>query len=88
MTRMPPPVLGEFEQIVMLALLRLGPDAYGATVSAEIEKRSGRGVSVSAVHTTLERLEQKGLVQVARRRSDAAARRQAQAALRSRARSA
>ena len=62
MTRIPPPVLGEFEQIVMLALLRLGPDAYGATVCAEIEKRSGRGVSVSAVHTTLERLEQKGLV--------------------------
>ena len=62
MTRTPPPVLGEFEQIVMLALLRLGSDAYGATVCAEIEKRSGRGVSVSAVHTTLERLEQKGLV--------------------------
>ena len=62
MSRTPPPVLGEFEQIVMLALLRLGSDAYGATVCAEIEKRSGRGVSVSAVHTTLERLEQKGLV--------------------------
>jgi DNA-binding PadR family transcriptional regulator len=58
----PPPVLGEFEQMVMLALLRLGPDAYGATVCGEIEVRSGRGVSVSAVHTTLERLEQKGLV--------------------------
>ena len=62
MTRTPPPVLGEFEQIVMLALLRLGSDAYGATVCAEIEKRSGRGVSMSAVHTTLERLEQKGLL--------------------------
>ena len=62
MTRTPPPVLGEFEQIVMLALLRLGGDAYGATVCAEIEKRGGREVSVSAVHTTLERLEQKGLV--------------------------
>src|SRR5829696_2762857 len=62
MTRTPPPVLGEFEQIVMLALLRLGADAYGAAVCAEIEKRSGRGVSVSAVHTTLDRLEQKGLV--------------------------
>ncbi len=62
MSRMTPPVLGEFEQIVMLALVRLGSDAYGATVCAEIEKRSGRGVSVSAVHTTLERLEQKGLV--------------------------
>ena len=62
MSRQTPPILGEFEQIVMLALLRLGTDAYGATVCAEIEKRSGRGVSVSAVHTTLERLEQKGLV--------------------------
>ena len=46
----------------MLALLRLGSEAYGASVCAEIEKRSGRGVSVSAVHTTLERLEQKGLL--------------------------
>ena len=62
MSRIPPPVLGEFEQIVMLALLRLGSEAYGAAVCAEIEKRSGRGVSVSAVHTTLDRLEQKGLV--------------------------
>ena len=62
MTRAPAPTLGEFEQIVMLALLRLGSDAYGAAVCAEIEKRSGRGVSVSAVHTTLDRLEQKGLV--------------------------
>jgi DNA-binding PadR family transcriptional regulator len=62
MIRTPPPVLGEFEQIVMLALLRLGSDAYGAAVCAEIDKRSGRAVSVSAVHTTLERLEQKGLV--------------------------
>jgi DNA-binding PadR family transcriptional regulator len=60
--RSAPPILGEFEQIVMLALLRLGSGAYGATVCAEIEQRSGRGVSVSAVHTTLERLEQKGLV--------------------------
>ncbi|HEX4912562.1 MAG TPA: helix-turn-helix transcriptional regulator [Vicinamibacterales bacterium] len=58
----PLPVLGEFEQVVMLALLRLGPDAYGAAVCTEIESRSGRGVSVSAVHTTLERLELKGLV--------------------------
>ena len=62
MSRGTPPILGEFEQIVMLALLRLGSDAYGATVCAEIENRGGRGVSVSAVHTTLERLEQKGLV--------------------------
>jgi DNA-binding PadR family transcriptional regulator len=62
MLKQPPPVLGEFEQMVMLALLRLGPDAYGAAVCGEIEKRGRRGVSVSAVHTTIERLEQKGLV--------------------------
>lgn len=54
--------LGEFEQIVLLALLRLRPDAYGATVRQEIEQRSSRRVSISAVYTTLERLEQKGLV--------------------------
>jgi DNA-binding PadR family transcriptional regulator len=56
------PVLGEFEQIVLLALLRIGADAYGASVCLEIEKRSSRSASLSAVHTTLERLEQKGMV--------------------------
>jgi DNA-binding PadR family transcriptional regulator len=56
------PVLGEFEQLVLLALLRLGRDAYGASVSIEIEQQSGRTVSVSAVHTTLDRLEDKGFV--------------------------
>ena len=54
-------VLGEFEQLVLLAVLRLGRDAYGASISIEIETRSGRDVSVAAVHTTLSRLEQKGL---------------------------
>jgi PadR family transcriptional regulator, regulatory protein PadR len=54
--------LREFEQLVLLALVRLGSDAYGATVRREIETRSGRQVSISAVYTTLERLEQKALV--------------------------
>ena len=54
--------LGEFEQLIVLALVRLGPDAYGATVRREIEEHAGREVSISAVYTTLERLEQKGLV--------------------------
>jgi PadR family transcriptional regulator, regulatory protein PadR len=54
--------LGEFEQLILLALVRLGPDAYGATVRREIEEHAGRAVSISAVYTTLERLEQKGLV--------------------------
>jgi PadR family transcriptional regulator PadR len=57
-----PPILGEFEQLVLIALVRLGPEAYGATVRREIESRAGREVSISAVYTTLERLEQKGLV--------------------------
>lgn len=55
-------MLGEFEQLVLLALVRLGPEAYGATVRREIEKRAGRRLSISAVYTTLGRLEQKGLV--------------------------
>ena len=59
---MPPAaVLGEFEQLVLLALLRLGRDAYGASVTLEIEAQSGRVVSVAAVHTTLDRLEHKRL---------------------------
>jgi DNA-binding PadR family transcriptional regulator len=55
-------VLGEFEQLVLIALVRLGSNAYGATIRREIEARSGRSLSISAVYTTLERLEQKGLV--------------------------
>lgn len=45
-----------------MALLRIGADAYGASVCVEIERRGGRAASLSAVHTTLERLENKGLV--------------------------
>jgi PadR family transcriptional regulator, regulatory protein PadR len=58
---MPPILLGEFEQLVLLAVLRLGDDAYGAAITEEIERSGGREVSVSAVHTTLDRLQQKGL---------------------------
>jgi len=54
--------LGEFEQLVLIALVRLGPEAYGATVRREIEMRADRQLSISAVYTTLERLEQKGFV--------------------------
>jgi DNA-binding PadR family transcriptional regulator len=53
---------GEFEQLVLLALLRLGDDAYGASVRREIEDRAGRSISIGAVYTTLHRLEQKGMV--------------------------
>jgi DNA-binding PadR family transcriptional regulator len=53
---------GEFEQLVLLAVLRLGPDAYGATIRREIEQRAERELSISAVYTTVQRLEQKGFV--------------------------
>ena len=55
-------ILGDFEQLVLLALLRLGRDAYGAVIRREIEERTGRELSISAVYTTLQRLEQKNLV--------------------------
>lgn len=54
--------MGEFEQLVLLALLRLGNDAYGMEVREEIENRTGREISYGAVYTTLDRLEQKGYV--------------------------
>jgi len=54
--------LGEFEQLVLLALIRLGADAYGATILREIEERAQRSVSVGGMYTTLERLERKGYV--------------------------
>ena len=54
--------LGDFEQLVLLGVLRLGDDAYGAAIRQEIHARSGRDVSINAVYTTLERLEAKGLL--------------------------
>ena len=54
--------LGEFEQVVLLAILQLGPDAYGVAVLCEIEERTGRRVSRGALYVTLDRLEQKGLL--------------------------
>jgi PadR family transcriptional regulator PadR len=54
--------LGEFEHVVILALLRLSDDAYGVTVRQEIEKRTGRDVSIGAIYATLERLQEKGYV--------------------------
>jgi DNA-binding PadR family transcriptional regulator len=56
---MPDVYLGEFEQIVLLAILRLGDEAYAIPVRAEIEARTGRSVSRGALYTALERLEAK-----------------------------
>src|SRR6266702_1149122 len=54
--------LGEFEQIVLLAILRLGDEAYGVTILSEIAARTGRNPSPGALYTTLHRMEDKGLV--------------------------
>lgn len=54
--------LGEFEQIVMLAILHLGDGVYGVPIADEIERRTGRSVTPAAVYVTLRRLEQKGLL--------------------------
>ncbi len=54
--------LGEFEQLVLLALVRLGKEGYGMTVRRELEATSGRSVSIGSVYTTLDRLETKGLL--------------------------
>ena len=54
--------LGAFEEIVLLAVIHLGKDAYGMTIRREIESRAGRSVSIGAVYSTLERLEAKGYV--------------------------
>jgi DNA-binding PadR family transcriptional regulator len=55
-------VLGEFEQLVLLALVRLGQDAYGVSIQQEIEQRTHRQISPGAVYKTLLRLEDKGLI--------------------------
>lgn len=56
-------LLGEFEQIVLLAILRLGANAYGVTILAEITTCTGRSPSSGALYTTLDRLEEKGFIQ-------------------------
>ena len=59
------PALGDFEQLVLLGVMRLEPDgaSYGAAIRQEIHARSGRDVSINAVYTTLDRLEDKGFLE-------------------------
>lgn len=54
--------LGELEQLVLLAILRLGSDAYGVTIARELEREAGRSLSRGALYTTLDRMETKGLL--------------------------
>lgn len=57
-----PQGLGDFEQMVLLAILHVGGDAYGVPIVEEIERRTGRSVSRAAVYVTLRRLEKRGLI--------------------------
>jgi PadR family transcriptional regulator PadR len=59
---MPLDHLGEFEQIVLLSVLRLGDNAYGVPIREEIEQRAGRKVTIGALYATLDRLEGKGYI--------------------------
>lgn len=54
--------LGDFEQMILFALVALGDDAYGASIRREIVDRTGREVAAGAVYTVLDRLEKAGLV--------------------------
>ena len=54
--------LGDLEQLILLTLLRLGPEAYGVAIADELATRGGRAVTLGAVYKTLTRLEQKGYV--------------------------
>ena len=53
--------MGQFEQAVIVALIRLGSGAYGRAILVEVQRRLAREVSAGAVYATLERLEAKGL---------------------------
>ena len=54
--------LGEFELMILLAVIHLGEEAYGVPISRELEMQRGRDVSVGSVYAALERMEGKGLV--------------------------
>jgi PadR family transcriptional regulator PadR len=67
--------LGAFEEQVMLAVLHARADAYGMNVRRELEMRTDRDVAIGAVYTTLDRLEQKGLIASTRVAGDGGSRR-------------
>lgn len=62
MTPPAPSHVGEFEQLVLLAVLRLGAEAYALSIARELEAEAGRAVKRGALYTTLDRLESKGLL--------------------------
>jgi PadR family transcriptional regulator PadR len=57
-----PASLGEFESLVLMAIVRLGDQAYGMGIHLELEERTGRRCAYGALYTTIDRLEQKGYI--------------------------
>jgi PadR family transcriptional regulator, regulatory protein PadR len=55
--------IGEFEELVLLTTGILHPDGYAVNIGAEIEAQTGRSITISAVHTALHRLEEKGYLE-------------------------
>jgi DNA-binding PadR family transcriptional regulator len=55
-------IFGEFEQFVLLAILKLGANAYGSAIRQLLAEAVNRDVTIGALYTTLERLEKKGLL--------------------------
>ncbi len=54
--------LGEFEELVLLTIVSLGEEAYGVSIQQDIEARCKRSISIGALHSTITRLEEKGLL--------------------------
>src|SRR3954454_24405213 len=55
-------MLGELEQVIMLATLRLGDEGYGVTIQEAIQRATGRDLTLGTIHKTLTRLEAKGMI--------------------------
>jgi len=54
--------IGEFEELVLLAIVNQGDNAYGVTIRQALEEATGRSITIGSLYTTLGRLEEKGLV--------------------------
>jgi DNA-binding PadR family transcriptional regulator len=54
--------LGELEELILLMVALIGTDAYGVSITKELEEQTGRVITISAVHAALHRLEEKGFV--------------------------
>jgi|SRR6267378_2468514 len=63
MPKKPSNYIGEFEELVLLAILNQGDEAYGVTIHEALEEATNRSITIGSLYTTLSRLEEKGLVE-------------------------